>query len=397
MPSASTSPVTFRHLLTHTGGFDQLGYNRHAERGSNVVRLETFLSNNLVAQRPPGQISTYDTYGMSLAGLLIEKLSGLRYEDYIVQRVFRPLGMASSGFAEPGADGLEYAVGYAGRGNEMRPQAWEYHHTVPASSANSTGAGMARFMKSLLDDCRYDGGQLLSTANCTAMLSQQFSNHPRLDGYGFGFLTENRQGRRVVQHGGSMDGFSALVYLLPDDDVGLFVAYNRDTSSVAARVSATLLERFFPARWPAQLDPPATDPVDITRFTGSWVNTLRCHTCQGRSDYYWTANPFEAAANESGELMIGGGPTRAIGPLLFQRDDGLLVAFRKDSNGRISHMFIRQTVFERPEGQSPVASTPANRYIHPPCPIDCGKHHDRVESAPAVCPICGMPFVADDG
>lgn len=393
VPSASESPVTFRHLLTHTGGFDQLGYNRQADSASKVQRLEAFLSSNLVAQSPPGLISTYDTYGMTLAGLLIEKLSGSRYEDYVRQRVFGPLGMERSGFGEPGRDSLEYAVGYAGRGENMRRQRWEYHHTVPASSANSTGTDMARFMKSLLDDCRRPGGRLLSKAVCSAMQTQQFSNHPRLDGYGFGFITENRQGRRIVQHGGSMDGFSALIYLLPDEETGLFVAYNRETGAVASRVAAALLERFFPAD-PLPLDPPYSAQLDVSLFEGNWINTLRCHSCQGRSDFYWSADPFEISANESGELIIGGGPARAIGPLLFQRDDGLLIAFRKDGKGRVSHMFIRQSVFERAE-EPPAEEKGARtgRYVHPSCPIDCGKHHDRVENRPTVCPVCGMAFV----
>ncbi len=358
VPSRSGEPVTFRHLLTHTGGFDQLGYGRHAGAPGDMLPLGEFLRTNLVAYQAPGVISTYDTYGITLAGYLIAKISGRAYTSYVEANVFRRLGMQHSGFQLPGSSDASFAIGYAGHGEQIEAQAWEYHHTTPASSANSTAEDMSRLMLALLDEGRLAGATLVSPGSCTTMLTQQFSNHPRLAGYGLGFLTERRNDRDVAQHGGSMEGFSALLFLVPTEKLGVFIAYNREDGRLGEAVTSALMRRFFPARTELELDPPYHGPVQIDRFTGEWVNTLRCHSCRGREGFYWRASPFEIKASGERELQIGGGPARAIAPLLFQRDDGLLIAFREDGAGNITHMFIRQTVYERPDSNVDTSTPP---------------------------------------
>ena len=347
VPSASNQSVTFQHLLTHTGGFDQLGYGRHADAAYALLPLGTFLRDHLVAQRPPGSLATYDTYGITLAGHMVERMSGAPYADYVTTHIFRRLGMKHSGFEVPEATTEELAIGYAGRGDELTPQPWELHHTVPASSATSTGGDMAKLMIALLNDCQQKGKQLLKKATCRAMLSQQFANHPRLAGYGLGFLTDRRGHLRIAQHGGSMEGYAAILLLLPDEKIGLFVAANVHNHRFTESVMDWLLERLDPDALEIPQEPRLADPIEASRFTGRWVSTLRCHTCEGRTDGFWRGSPFEVSADRDGNLNIDGHRARPIGRLLFQRDDGLLVAFREGSDGTVSHMFLRQGTYER--------------------------------------------------
>lgn len=347
VPSIGGQPVTPRHLLTHTGGFDQLGYGRHARAAYELLPLGLFLQEHLVAQRLPGSVSTYDTYGITLAGHLVERLSGTTYSAAVTADVFRRLGMRHSGFHVPGATDEEVAVGYAGRGDQMRPQRWEFHHTVPASSANSTGADMARLMISLLDDCKVDGKQWLTPATCRAMLSQQFSNHPDLPGYGFGFFTERRGDLRIAHHGGNMEGYISLLLLLPDEKVGLFVAANREDGRLPEGAKQWLLQTFYPEAVETTKAPPRPADVDVSRFTGKWISTLRCHGCSARDSFHWRADPIDVTDDGAGNLRIRDALAEPVDRLVFQREDGPLVAFREDASGRVSHMFIRQSVYER--------------------------------------------------
>ena len=357
VPSVGDQPVTARHLLTHTAGFDQLGYGRHAGAAYELLPLQVFLGDHLVADRPPGSVSTYDTYGITLAGHVVERLTGTTYSEAVTANVFRRLGLHHSGFHVPGATDQQLAKGYAGRGGQLRPQRWEFHHTVPASSANSTGGDMARLMIALLDDCQRDGKRLLSPSTCRAMLRQQFENEPGLPGYGFGFFTEQRGDLQVAHHGGNMEGYIALLYLLPDENVGLFVAANREDGYFTERVKQWLLDRFYPQATPtaatqiAATQTAETDEqagrVDTSRFTGKWITTLRCHQCEGRSDFYWRADPIDVSAGPGNGLRIRDVPAQPIGRLRFRRQDGPIVAFREDASGHVTHMFIRQSVYER--------------------------------------------------
>ena len=81
-------PVRVRHLLTHTAGFDQIGTNRHANKRAGELAPAAFLEDNLVRVRPPGDVTCYDTYGVTLAGYLVEVLSGQSYHDHLAANVF---------------------------------------------------------------------------------------------------------------------------------------------------------------------------------------------------------------------------------------------------------------------------------------------------------------------
>jgi CubicO group peptidase (beta-lactamase class C family) len=95
VPDRYDEPILVADLLRHTSGLDELP-GRRAERAADVRPLRDFLSDHLVQYRPPGPFTSYSSYGMSLAGLLVEELSGMSYAEYVQSRIFRPLGMNDS-------------------------------------------------------------------------------------------------------------------------------------------------------------------------------------------------------------------------------------------------------------------------------------------------------------
>jgi CubicO group peptidase (beta-lactamase class C family) len=343
VPRDRPEPVTVRHLLTHTAGFDQVGLGRHAEGPDDVRPMEAFLREYLSRIRAPGILSTYDTYGITLAGLLIERVSGRSYADYLDRRIFEPLRMHRSGITVPPALAEDVAVGYSFAGHwEAEP--WEYMNTPPASSVNASVPDMANLAIMLLNEGRFEGRQVLEGASARAMLSPQFTNHPDQPGYGLTFWEDRGYGVPAFSHGGSMAGYGSFLYLVPQHDLGIFVAYNQESGSLPDRVIATVVSALFPGRAGPTVRPPLDHPVDPARFEGTYANSLYHH---GDPETGWKRAPFELLADEQGRLVFGGAPARAVGPAEFQRDDGVLLTFLTDESGAVTHLVVNQAVYEK--------------------------------------------------
>jgi CubicO group peptidase (beta-lactamase class C family) len=95
VPDRYEESILVADLLRHTSGLDELP-GRRVARAADMRPLREFLSDHLVQYRPPGRFTSYSSYGMSLAGLLVEQVSGSSYADYVQTRIFRPLGMNDS-------------------------------------------------------------------------------------------------------------------------------------------------------------------------------------------------------------------------------------------------------------------------------------------------------------
>jgi CubicO group peptidase (beta-lactamase class C family) len=343
VPATFAEPVRVRHLLTHTAGFDQIGLGRHARRPEDVLPLGEFLRDNLIRIRPPGQLTTYDTYAITLAGHLVEQVTGLSYEEYLQRHLFRPLAMHRSTIAVPPALQNDVAVGYGFAGTwEAAP--WEYMNTDPASTVNSTVTDMANLMIAMLEGGRFEDRQILSESSVDAMLTRQFTNHPDQPGYGFTLFEDDSYGVSAFSHGGSMTGFGAFLYLVPEHRLGVFIASNQESGSLAHVALATLTGAVFPghAQRPALRE--RLPRSNVSRFAGRYANSMYHHTDPTRG---WRIQPFALTVDAEGRLVFDGAPAFPVGPLTFQRDDGVLLTFRENSRGEITHFFVNQTVYER--------------------------------------------------
>ena len=337
------SPVTSWHLLSHTGGFDQIGANRNFEKIAKRPSLASFLKRDLRRIRAPGRESCYDTYGISLAGYLSEAVTGQSYSDYMRREVFEPLGMSRSYVEVPEALKADLSLGYSYGDSGYGSLGYEYYASLPASSVGATVTDMAKLMTALLGDGSNKHGRLFSAEMAARVREPQFRPHPELDGFAWGFWEASWRQLRILEHGGTMRGYSSQMYLIPDESLGIYVAVNRDgETGPRVNLPRTVLGRLL-AWWYSSMkgESPAPRPkplpIDTTRFAGNYIGNLYCHTCYAGEG--WPADT-DAAVIESvgpGTIRLSTSLFHAVEPLLFVRSDGRRkIAFFVDDQGRVT-------------------------------------------------------------
>lgn len=173
----------------------------------------------MVRERPldfaPGRQWNYSNSGYVLLGMLIEKVSGLTYEQFVQKNIFAPLAMQASGYDSNATIIPHRAAGYAGTGRELR-NAEFIHMSIPyaAGALYSTTGDLLRWQNALYE------GRLLSQSSIRAMTT------PVPPGYGFGLMImEGPEGKRYF-HAGGIEGFSTLSSYRPVEKISVIILSN---------------------------------------------------------------------------------------------------------------------------------------------------------------------------
>jgi CubicO group peptidase (beta-lactamase class C family) len=367
LPSNYVEPVTIAHLLTHRGGFDEQLIGMAAPDPAHSLPLGEYLSRRMPpAVMPPGRFISYSNHGFALLGHIIEEVSGRPFADYMEEYVLRPLGMAMSSFHQPlpGALAGSLAVGYLDEGGTLEPLAPDVLQTAPAGSLVTTGTDVARFMVAHLHKGRLDGGRILQEDTAEMMQRRQFSHDSRMPGLGYGFWERPRNRHRAIVHDGGWGGFYSLMWLLPEEDVGVFIAANRFTfppsSDFGDEYIKRFVDRYYPAaegRVTAPQERVLPTPTAEVRRRGARVagvyRSLRIppqHTFEKGIGLFLQ---FRVALEDDGTLTLqspfGEGTRWAeVEPFVFRDIGGEdHIAFRGDAGGRMKYLLQSGSVFER--------------------------------------------------
>jgi CubicO group peptidase (beta-lactamase class C family) len=246
IPDDYDESITLRHLLTHTAGFDERLYLGMIAPGPDEIQpLDENLDEHMPPRiRPPGETNQYSNAGMTLAGHIVEEVSGGTFDEYIENHIFEPLGMERSTYDYPEALQPDTATGHESIPGPATPVDIWHLNDRPAGGLRSTANDISQFMIAHLDE----GGDILSSETTGEMHSSQFRAHEGISGSAIGWIEHQVGDRRGLHHGGQWIGFSSLLYLLPDEEFGVFVAANHGSGIYTQyQFVEALLDEYFPA------------------------------------------------------------------------------------------------------------------------------------------------------
>jgi len=339
VPATFPEPVTPAHLISHTAGFDEIRPGTQGPSAESVLPLADFLSTRLKRIRPAGETIAYSTYGITLAGLLVEEVSGISFESYLAKNIWKPLGMNRTSITVPATSKNDLALGYEYVNGVNQPQAYEWYHTTPASSINSTAMDMARFMIAQLQHGRLGSARIMTERAARDMQRQHARGHPAIPGVAYGFFEDDYQGLRILEHGGNMAGFSAQLVLLPEENAGFFMVNHHENSNLRDTVKWAILERYYSN--PAAVKVPLAKDEYKTRapmFAGTYRWNVFCHTCPQSA----LGLVLKVSSNEDGTVKLSNSSHRwiEVEPMLFVRDDGQSkIAFQSDKSGQVKYLY----------------------------------------------------------
>ena len=342
IPPAFGKPITLRNLLTHTPGFEDTWNDMFVRDAQHMYPLGQYLENHIpVRIFPPGSVPAYSNYGATLAGYIVQRVSGEPFEKYVADHIFAPLEMKRTTFVQPLPEELKPLMSQGYKLASSDPKPFEFAEGFPAGGLATTALDMCNFMIAHLQNGQFGSSQILRPETATLMHSRLFGTDDRLNGWAYGFYEESANGHRIIGHGGDTEIFHSDLHLILDSDVGFFVSYNsRGKGELDARgvLFKKFLDRYFPNTQPpaGQIENAKADAARVAGFyEGSrrWENSF----LKLVSLFPPGLGQAKVFANPDGTISIDSfeGPNGQL--LKFEEVEPL---FYREINGR-SHLVFR--------------------------------------------------------
>lgn len=361
IPATFPEPITLKHVLTHTPGFEEDGRDLFTDDPARVKTMKEWLPGRMPTRvRPPGVHASYSNWATAVAGYVVERVSGMSYDEYIERYIFKQLGMQYASSRQPLPASLlpHMSQGYQWTAGSWKPEKFEIiTGAAPAGSFSVSATDMATFMLAHLHYGAWNGGRIFSEATARTMQTRLHGHDARIPGFAHGFYEQNPAGPRAIGHGGDTQYFHSDLILLPTEGVGFFVSFNTNTGGEVSfkPFADDVFNHYYPEPLPL-VAPKAADAEDNKRFAGEYVfNRMSYTTFQKALALQGT---IKIAADTSGALLA----TTPFGDMRLVKVDSLLfrdekshdlVAFQKDATGKIAYGFLSlgpMMVMEKYEG-----------------------------------------------
>lgn len=316
IPTTFDEPITLRHLLSHTAGFEERLSGLFLDPSQEVPPLSEVLADPPEQIFAPGTTPAYSNYGIALAGDVVQQVSGLDFVDYADQYIFDPAGMDTATLAQPLPADLaeQMSTGYG----DLRSASIPFEHIgmVPAGSMSATAPDMSAFMLAHLagenDDA--SSSQVLSPESVATMQQPAFGEQSLgglANGHGtaLGWWEQDRNGHRIVGHAGDTLAFRAELQLYPEEGTGIYIALNsagvrsESGSALRAQVLHGFADRYFPDTSDApQVTDTAAEHAEM--LAGSYVPTRAVESNFVRSNS--VVAPVSITAIGDGTITVAG-------------------------------------------------------------------------------------------
>jgi CubicO group peptidase (beta-lactamase class C family) len=347
LPANFGKPTTLRDIMTHRPGLQETIKDLFLNSDKKLTPIAQYLPAHIPAQIfPPGTIPAYSNYATTVAGYVVQRVSGQPFDDYVDQHIFQPLNMTRATFRQPLPPNLAQFMSKGYQLASDPAKDFEYVEVAPAGSLSASAESMTHFMIAHLQNGKYGDAQILKPETAIQMHARQKGWPDTMNAMCLGFYEESQNGHRIIGHGGDTEYFHSDLHLILDENVGFFVSYNSAGHSEGEGGRTTLFSAFMDRYFPA---PPANQPTlataadDAKQVAGLYrvsrgfeTNFLSVLTVLGEAkidvdpkDHTLVLPDFK---NEAGKPKH----FREIGPLLFQDVDGKgKIQFVKDSDGHL--------------------------------------------------------------
>ena len=316
--------LTLRRLLDHTSGivgltempeFGNLSTNSSFPRDSGYALIKRY-----PFQFPTGEAQIYNNSAFWLLGLIVEKASGMTYEDYVEKKLFEPLGMKRSMYCNSSENVERRAHGYQVGPNGAMRRAAQNVHTWPFSAGSlcSTAGDLVTWLKAL------HGGKVLSAASYAEMIKPSKLNDGTPLRYGMGIsVGKDSRGLNFIGHGGGISGFTSYATWYPDAQAAIVVLMNSNSNLDPGAIAGELAAEIQP--WTRSAAP--------KQFAGDAAPLLGRYKGPSRG----RDMVVEVTKSDSGvTISVNGGAARSL-PWVegwtFQQGQALLTFRRAGENG----------------------------------------------------------------
>lgn len=329
-PWEATDPIRLEHLLEHTSGVPEMGMNEYAHSDPKPVTMAESLAfdpTNRQVRWRPGSHKAYSNYGVQLAAAIIEKAAGRRFEDYVREEFFLPMGMnTASYFLTPEVE-QSITKTYQSDGQQVVP----YSHILyrAAGSINASAEDMANYVRFHLERGSVDGRRILSPESMDRIEVPRTLPAVSLGvttGYGLLNGAAFTKGYEAHGHGGEIDGAMALMGYIPELGVGRVIMINANNPRAMGWIRWLVDGYIERGVKDLEMPAPAVLPADVARdMSGYYANIApRMDGFMGLVEYYGGVR--KVIADEKGmtwQPRFGGRPERweAVREKLFRRQN----------------------------------------------------------------------------
>jgi CubicO group peptidase (beta-lactamase class C family) len=308
IPARDGKPVTMRELMQHVAGFEEQAkgiMSADPKSPGFEVLLKQWVPERVFVA---GSTPAYSNYGASLAGYIVQRVSGESFDDYIDKHIFAPLDMQYSTFRQPLPANLDPLMSKGYLQASLPPKPFEIIGPAPAGSLASPGEDMAHFMIAHLQNGEYHGNRILKAETAEMMHNSPLTILPPLNRMELGFFETNINGREVIAHLGDTQNFHTSLHLFLKEGVGFYVSFNSlGKEGAAGGLRGALFDdfadRYFPAaETPATTVDAKTSAEHAAMLAGHWVNSRA-----SQSSFLAAVGLFDqtkAGVDAKGELVV---------------------------------------------------------------------------------------------
>jgi CubicO group peptidase (beta-lactamase class C family) len=278
IPATFPKPITLRDIMTHTSGFEDELKDVISPESHGVIPLEEYLKTHLPNRiYQPSVTGAYSNYATGLAGYIVQRVSGMPYDDYMDKNIFEPLDMKHSSYRQPLPPALKAMMSSGYKLGSGKAEEYEFLPFRPAGTLASTAQDMSHFMLAHLQGGEYNGVHILKPETVALMHTRQYSPNPATNGVALGFYEQNRNGLRIIGHGGDTIYFHSHLMLIPERNMGIFISYNsagKGEIDPREELWNQFLDRYYPYKSPPP--EPVPDAVgDGKKVEGRYIVSRR--------------------------------------------------------------------------------------------------------------------------